>query len=76
MSWRPANRVCTCSHAKRLHFCTKTKPAGPCRECDCRSFDPEPICRCGHGKKSHARGSCHHAYVCGCHEFRPVNQGS
>jgi hypothetical protein len=74
MNELPANRVCTCSHVKRLHFCTKVQPAGPCGECDCRSFNPERMCRCGHGEKAHARGPCHHAYVCGCHNFRFVQE--
>lgn len=70
----PANTVCVCSHAKRLHWNTAKRPNGPCRECECRSFTPEPVCRCGHGKKAHAKGPCHEAYVCACRSFREAKR--
>ena len=60
--------VCTCSHHKRVHALTRWSP-GPCRSCECSAFKAEAQCRCGHGKKAHARGGCHEGD--GCHEFRP-----
>jgi len=65
----PTN-VCECSHRKGKHWFTTTSKKAPCLECACTSFTPEPVCRCGHGKKSHAKGPCHHKYLCGCTQFR------
>jgi hypothetical protein len=64
--------VCTCTHQKRDHFCTKQNPAGPCRFCSCEHFTPERICKCGHGEKAHKdrKGTCHEGD--GCKRFRPV----
>lgn len=60
--------ICTCTHSKRDHVITKRVPSGPCHDCGCLSFTPEPVCRCGHGKKAHAKGPCHEGH--GCREFR------
>jgi hypothetical protein len=67
-----AVHVCTCSHHKRFHFCTKSNPAGPCQLCGCRTFTPEAVCKCGHGKKAHKDGTgrCHEGD--GCPQFRPI----
>jgi hypothetical protein len=63
--------VCTCTHHKRDHFCSKATPSGPCTLCGCRTFTPERICKCGHGEKAHKdrNGRCHEAD--GCKKFRP-----
>ena len=66
----PTNTVCTCEHRKGRHWGTLQNPQGPCRDCACRTFTPEVICRCSHGKKAHAKGPCHHKYLCGCTQFR------
>lgn len=66
--------MCGCGHKKNRHWNTATKPRGPCRECDCPAFTPEPMCVCGHGKKAHETrpdGHCKEAYKCGCKTFRP-----
>jgi len=62
--------ICTCTHQKREHYGTKQNPNGPCSFCTCQKFEPEPICKCGHGKKAHAKGPCHEGD--GCKEFRPA----
>jgi hypothetical protein len=67
--WSP-HTVCACRHRKGQHWLTKDTPQAPCRECACTAFTPEPVCVCGHGKKAHARGPCHHKYLCGCTAFR------
>ncbi len=66
----PTNTVCTCEHRKGKHWFTTRTPTGPCQECNCTAFTPEAVCRCGHGKKAHAKGPCHHKYLCGCTGFR------
>lgn len=43
--------VRSCGHRAGVHFNTKERPNGPCRECRCQAFTPEPLCRCGHGRK-------------------------
>lgn len=70
MTWTLATNVCVCTHAKGRHFVAKGKAESPCRDCSCLAFVQEPICRCGHGKKAHAKGPCHHKYLCGCTAFR------
>lgn len=65
---RPPTLICTCSHHKRHHWITKQKPIGPCVICDCSSFTPEAVCKCGHGTKAHAKGRCHEGD--GCRELR------
>lgn len=73
---RPQSFVCTCGHRIGAHFNTKTQPQGPCGECGCRAFAPEPVCRCGHGKKAHTRhGSCNQSYLDGCRAFVPRENG-
>jgi hypothetical protein len=62
--------ICKCTHPKREHWGTKQRPNGACRSCACRAFTPEPICRCGHGLKAHAKGPCHQTYIDGCKAFR------
>ena len=64
--------VCTCTHHKRDHLCSKATPAGPCTLCVCRNFAAERICKCGHGEKAHKdrTGRCHEGD--GCKEFRPA----
>jgi hypothetical protein len=69
MHW-PKNTVCTCTHGKAQHWFAKSSPKGPCRECDCKAFTPEPVCVCGHGKKAHAKGHCKEKYLDGCTAFR------
>jgi hypothetical protein len=69
MHW-PKNTVCTCTHGKSQHWFAKSNPKGPCRECDCKAFMPEPVCECGHGKKAHAKGYCKQKYLDGCTAFR------
>lgn len=44
--------MCVCGHKKNRHWNTRAQPNGPCQECACRAFDPEPLCACGHGKKT------------------------
>lgn len=61
--------VCSCGHRAGVHFNTKERPNGPCGECKCQAFTPEAMCRCGHGKKAHAKGPCKQAYQCGCRGF-------
>jgi hypothetical protein len=61
--------ICVCTHSKREHWCTKPKPQGRCLVCSCEAFTPEPICKCGHGKKAHSKGRCHEGD--GCKKFRP-----
>lgn len=71
---RARSFICTCQHRKRQHLHTKTQPNGPCADCSCTAFDPEPSCKCGHGKKAHTKhpkGYCHESYICGCTSFRP-----
>lgn len=63
--------VCTCAHSKRDHWCTKLRPQGRCLVCPCSAFNAEPVCRCGHGKKAHAKGPCHEGD--GCKAFRPTS---
>ena len=67
--------VCTCTHVRRVHIARKGAPSSPCQQCDCANFSPEPVCRCGHGLKSHRRkgkgGKCNQAYLDGCTVFRP-----
>jgi hypothetical protein len=65
--------VCACAHSKRDHWCTKLQPHGNCLLCPCSAFTAEPICRCGHGKKAHRKGSCHEGD--GCKVFRPTPRG-
>jgi hypothetical protein len=65
--------VCTCAHSKRDHWCTKIRPHGRCLLCPCCAFAPEPVCRCGHGKKAHRKGPCHEGD--GCNVFRPTPRG-
>ena len=69
MHW-PKNTVCTCTHGKTQHWFAKSSPEGPCRECTCKAFMPEPVCECGHGKKAHAKGCCKQKYLDGCTAFR------
>ena len=69
MHW-PKNTVCTCTHGKAQHWFAKSSPKGPCRECACKAFMPEPVCECGHGKKAHAKGHCNQKYLDGCTAFR------
>ena len=62
--------VCTCIHRRTSHYFSTRTPKGPCRECGCTEFTPEPMCKCDHGKKSHKRkdGGCKQ---CDCPVFRP-----
>jgi hypothetical protein len=69
MHW-PKNTVCTCGHGKARHWFATNSPSGPCRECACMGFIPEPVCQCGHGKKAHAKGYCNQRYLDGCAAFR------
>jgi len=62
--------ICICSHQKREHLNTKQIPNGPCFYCSCKAFTAEPVCKCGHGKKAHAKGWCHEGD--GCKKFRPA----
>jgi hypothetical protein len=62
--------ICVCSHHKREHWNTKQQPSGSRLTCPCRSFLPEPVCRCGHGAKAHQKGSCHEGD--GCRELRLI----
>jgi hypothetical protein len=64
--------VCTCTHSKRDHRCTKSTPRGVCLVCDCMAFTPETICECKHGKKAHSKGRCHEGD--GCKQFRPISK--
>jgi len=66
----PKNTVCTCTHGKAQHWFAKSSPKGPCRECACKAFMPEPVCECGHGKKAHTKGHCNQKYLDGCTKFR------
>jgi len=70
MSFGRVVTICTCEDQKRHHIITKQVPAGPCTLCSCTKFTPEPVCRCGHGKKAHKKGPCHEGD--GCKEFRPA----
>jgi hypothetical protein len=65
--------MCDCTHKKGRHWNTVAVPNGPCRDCGCRAFTPEPLCVCGHGQKAHAtkNGHCKESYKCGCKVFRP-----
>jgi hypothetical protein len=65
--------ICTCTHHKREHLHTVENANAPCTSCDCAAFTPEPLCRCGHGKKAHAKGPCHESYRDDCLGFEPVN---
>ena len=71
------NVICACSHQKREHWITSRQPKGPCQVCGCRTFTPEPLCKCGHGKKAHENprdnGRCHHFSYCGCKQFREAS---
>jgi len=69
MHW-PKNTVCTCAHGKAHHWFATNSPNGPCRECACTAFVPEPVCVCGHGKKAHTKGHCNQRYLDGCRAFR------
>ena len=69
MHW-PKNTVCMCAHGKAQHWFATSSPKGPCRECACKAFRPEPVCECGHGKKAHAKGYCKQKYLDGCTAFR------
>jgi hypothetical protein len=62
--------ICTCEHHKLFHVISKAIPAGPCELCLCVSFTPEPVCKCGHGKKAHQKSPSNHCHECGCKEFR------
>ena len=64
--------MCACRHKKSRHWNTAAQPRGPCRDCDCRAFTPEPLCVCGHGAKAHdtKHGHCKEAYKCRCRQFR------
>jgi hypothetical protein len=64
MHW-PKNTVCTCTHGKAQHWFATSSPKGPCRECACKAFMPEPVCECGHGKKAHPKGHCKQKYLDG-----------
>lgn len=68
--------MCACGHKKSRHWNTATQPRGPCRDCGCRAFTPEPMCLCGHGKRAHhvtPNGRCKESYKCGCQQFRPTS---
>lgn len=70
MNFKHRILVCTCEDSKRDHIITAQSPAGPCTLCPCKSFTPEPICKCGHGKKAHGKSSTGHCHECGCKHFR------
>jgi hypothetical protein len=38
------------------------------------SFAPPPPCKCGHAKAEHVNRECHGAIVCGCSEWKPVDE--
>jgi hypothetical protein len=64
--------VCTCTHRRTGHYFSAATPKGPCRECACREFTPEPKCKCGHGKKAHTKTATGHCHDCACKVFRPA----
>jgi len=66
----PRVLVCECGDQKREHVITKQFPAGPCTSCPCKSFTPEAVCKCGHGKKAHRKGPCHECGKQQCPAFR------
>lgn len=60
--------VCTCRCLKRRHFIAKFNK-GPCLDCPCLAFIPEPTCKCGHGKKAHEKSRTGHCHECTCKVF-------